>query len=71
MSESKKYQQDDLPPSAMNEDGSIDYWKAAEERDRREAMQLTYTERFRLMMRLMRIDMMLRNAKVTHKKFPE
>lgn len=70
MAEEKKYHQQEPPFSVVNDDGEIDYWKAGEERDRRRALSLSYTERFRLMMRLMRIDIMLKNAKVTHKKFP-
>jgi hypothetical protein len=67
----KEYKINDLPLSVVNDDGDIDYWKAGEERDRIESLKLSYTERFRIMMRLMRMDMMLRKAKVTHKKFPE
>jgi len=51
-------------------DGGVDVWKAAEEKNIRESLSLSYTERFRIMMRLMRIAHMLSRAKITHKKMP-
>ena len=66
----KEYKTNEGLPDVVNDDGSYDPWKAGEERDRLESLKLSHTERFRIMMRLMRIDMMLKKAKVTHKKFP-
>ena len=68
--DSKKYLSNEEKLNVLQEDAEDGYWKAAEEKEIKESLQLSHTERFRIMMRLMRIDMMLRNAKVTHKKFP-
>ena len=67
----KEYKMNEPPSNILNDDGDYNPWKAAEEKDRLDSLKLNYTERFRIMMRLMRMDAMLRNAKVTHKKFPE
>ena len=49
---------------------SADYEKA--EMDLlRNAQKHTYTERFLIMTRLMKMDMMFRKAKITHKPFVE
>lgn len=59
----------DINQNLVQEDGNeIDWYKAAEERNIRESLSLSYTERFKIMMRLMRIDNMLSRAKITHKK---
>lgn len=50
--------------------GETDYWKLAAEKRIKESLALTHTERFRIMMRLMRIDNMLSRAKITHKQIP-
>jgi len=61
----------DINQNVLHDDGSdVDLWKTAEERNIRESLSLSYTERFRIMMRLMRIDNMLSRAKITHKKMP-
>jgi hypothetical protein len=55
----------------LNDDGAgLDSWKAAEEKNIREALSLSYTERFRIMTRLMRMNKMFSRAKITHKKMP-
>lgn len=55
----------------LNDDGAmVDLWKAAEIKSIQESLSLSYTERFRIMTRLMRIGIMLSRAKVTHKKMP-
>ena len=55
----------------INDDGGVDeLYKAAAERNIRLALSLNYTERFKIMMRLMRIDKMFSQAKITHKKMP-
>lgn len=52
------------------EEPAADYEKA--EMDLlRNAQKHTYTERFLIMTRLMKMDMMFRNAKITHKPFVE
>ena len=57
--------------NVLNDDGiGLDMWKLAEEKNIRESLSLSHTERFRVMMRLMRIDNMLSRAKITHKKMP-
>ncbi len=48
--------------------GRLDLWKAAEDRNLRESLKLSYTERFKIMTRLMRIGNMLSRAKITHRK---
>ena len=53
----------------LNDDGhEIDYWKAAEEKNIRESINLSHTERFKIMTVLMRIGNTLSRAKITHKK---
>ena len=52
------------------EEPTADYEKA--EMDLlRNALKMSYTERFFVMTRLMKMDIMLRNAKITHKPFVE
>ena len=52
------------------EEPAADYEKA--EMDLlRNALKMSYTERFFVMTRLMKMDIMLRNAKITHKTFVE
>ncbi|GEM_PF-2403783 len=59
----------EINQNVLNDDGSeLDVWKAAERKEIMESLNLSYTERFRIMMRLMRIDNMLSRAKITHKK---
>ncbi len=48
--------------------GDKDVWEIAEQKKIRAALSLSYSERFSIMMRLMRIDKMLSKAKITHKK---
>lgn len=56
----------------LNDDGhEIDYWKAAEEKNIRESINLSHTERFKIMTVLMRIGNTLSRAKITHKKMPD
>jgi len=66
--DSGKYTQPAFDGNVLNDDAAqLDLWKAAEERNLRESLKLSYTERFRIMTRLMRIGNMLSRAKVTHK----
>jgi hypothetical protein len=65
---SEKYTKPALDGNVLNDDAAqLDLWKAAEERNLIESLKLSYTERFRIMTRLMRIGNMLSSAKVTHK----
>jgi hypothetical protein len=64
----KEYLPDDKKLNIVHDDGDEIYWKAAEEKRIRESILSSYTDRFKIMMRLMRIDNMLSRAKVTHKK---
>jgi uncharacterized protein (DUF2344 family) len=55
--------------SILPEDiGIKDVWKIAERKKIIAALNLSYSERFSIMMRLMRIDKMLSKAIITHKK---
>jgi hypothetical protein len=66
---SKKYTQPAFDKNVLNNDTrQQNLWEAAEERNLREALKLSYTERFRIMTRLMRIGNMFSRAKITHKK---
>jgi hypothetical protein len=65
---SKEYLPNDQKINIVHDDGDDIYWKAAEEKRIRESILSSYTERFKIMMRLMRINNMLSRAKVTHKK---
>ena len=59
----------DISQNPVQDEGDgIDWYKAAEERNIRESLNLSYTGRFKIMMRLMRIDNMLSRAKIIHKK---
>ncbi len=67
--DSSKNMEKEINQNVLNDDGGeLDVWKAAERKEIMESLSLSYTERFRIMMRLMRIDNMLSRAKVTHKK---
>lgn len=52
------------------EEPTADYEKA-EMDSLKLALTRSYTERFLIMTRLMKMDMMFRNAKITHKPFIE
>lgn len=66
--DSKEYLPEDEKLNILHDDGDDMLWKAAEEKRIKESIASSYTERFKIMMRLMRIDNMLSRAKVTHKK---
>lgn len=58
--------ENDLPSSQVNEP-EADYEKA--ELDLlKEGMKRTHTERFQMMMKLIKVGRMLKNAKITHQK---
>jgi len=52
----------------LEDKGVKDVWEIAERKKIIAALNLSYSERFSIMMRLMRIDKMLSKAKITHKK---
>lgn len=54
--------------SLVKEDDEDLLWSAQEERRLRESILSNYTDRFKTMMRLMRIGNMLSKAKIIHKK---
>ena len=66
--DNQNYLPKDEKLNILHDDGDDIYWKAAEEKRIKESILSTYTQRFKIMMRLMRIDNMLSRAKVTHKK---
>jgi hypothetical protein len=65
---SKEYSPNEEKLNILQEDGDDFFWKAAEEKKVINAINTSYTDRFKIMMRLMRINKMLSCAKVTHKK---
>lgn len=66
----KEYKPSDNNPSIVNDDGPNTpwTWEPQEIAQLQDALKMTHTERFRLMMRLIRIGRMLSNAKITHQK---
>lgn len=65
----EKYTQPTTDSNFLHDDAAqLDLWKAAEYRNLRESLKLSYTERFKIMTRLMRIGNMLSRAKITHSK---
>jgi hypothetical protein len=68
MSVEKNNTKQSVQPILHEDTGDKDVWKIAEEKKIKAALSLSYSERFSIMMRLMRIDKMLSKAKITHKK---
>lgn len=66
----KEYQQSEKNNSQLNDDGPDTpwAWEPQEIAQLEDALRKTHTERFRIMMRLIRIGKMLSNAKITHQK---
>jgi hypothetical protein len=63
----KKYHiKEDEKQNVVNEEDV--YYEAAEKARIKESILLSDMEKFRLFTKLMRIDIMLKNAKVTHAK---
>jgi hypothetical protein len=63
----KKYHiKEDEKGNVVNEEQA--YYEAAEKSRIKESILLSDMEKFRLFTKLMRIDIMLKNAKVTHAK---
>ncbi len=66
----KEYPINNQPINLAEEDLNALY-EAQDIRRLKEAILLSDTEKFRLFTRMMRINTMLKNAKVTHKKIEE
>lgn len=66
----KEYPINNQPVNLAEEDLDALY-EAQDIRRLKEAILLSDTEKFRLFTRMMRINTMLKNAKVTHKKIEE
>lgn len=64
----RQYSSEDIKLNVVKEDDGDDFWNAQEERRLRESILSSYTDRFKIMMRLMRIEHMLSRAKIIHKK---
>jgi hypothetical protein len=64
-----KHISDDAAKQVLNEDAAM--YENAEITRRKEDMLLSDTDKFRKFTRLMRIGIMLKNAKITHSKIPE
>jgi hypothetical protein len=63
------FEKNNTKHSILPEDKDVkDVWEIAERKKIIAALNLSYSERFSIMMRLMRIDKMLSKAKITHKK---
>jgi len=63
------FEKNNTKHSIFPEDKGVkDVWEIAERKKIIAALNLSYSERFSIMMRLMRIDKMLSKAKITHKK---
>ena len=54
----------------LNEPGQDTYSDKAELEQLKTALKRSYGERFKIMTELMKMDIMFRNAKITHKPFP-
>jgi hypothetical protein len=65
-----EYKQPEYNSSILNDDGDDTQWvwESHETAQLQESLKRTHTERFHLLMRMMRIGHMLSNAKVVHKK---
>ena len=67
----EEYLKNSLSHTILNDEGSSEFnWKIAEEKNIKHSLSLSHTERFRIMMQLMRMDNMLSKAKITHKRMP-
>ena len=68
MKKEYKRDNDDEPKNLLNEDEHVYGHSAAQEEARlRTAINRTDEEKFRLFTRMLRVNIMLKNAKVTHK----
>ena len=62
--EEKEFTEDDYKLNIMNDDGEA--YENLDTQRRKEAILSSDTEKFKLFTKLMRISMMLKNAKITH-----
>jgi hypothetical protein len=68
MSSENNYGRSDEQLNELNEPGA-DYEKAITDLLRERVLR-SYTQRFEIMMQLIKTNIMLKNAKVIHKKYP-
>jgi hypothetical protein len=66
----KEYKQSEQNASILHDDGPDTpwSWEPQEIAQLQDALKMTHTERFRLMTKLMRRGIMLKNAKITYQK---
>ena len=64
----RQYSSEEIKLHVVKEDDGDDFWNAQEERRLRESILSSYTDRFKIMMRLMRIGHILSRSKIIHKK---
>ena len=67
--ENNKYPQNEVIPNVLNEEAAA--YENLEIRRRKESILSSYTEKFKMFTKLMRIGIMMKNAKITHKKMIE
>jgi hypothetical protein len=65
----KEYPQNEAVPNVLNDEAAA--YENLEIRRRKESILSSDTEKFKMFTKLMRIGIMLKNAKVTHKKMIE
>ena len=64
-----EYSQNESPRNLLNDEAAA--YENLETRRRKESILLSDTEKFKMFTKLMRIGIMMKNAKVTHKKMIE
>lgn len=65
----KEYQQPEVPLNMLSESEVDALYEKAEMDLLRDALKRTHKERFLMMTRLMKMNIMLKNAKITHKPY--
>lgn len=69
VNEPKRYKYTDTPLLLQDDGPGTSWpWEPQEIAQLQDALKMTHAERFRLMIRLIRIGNMLRKAKITHQK---
>lgn len=64
-----EYKQPELPMNMLSEAEVDALYEKAEMDLLRDALKRTHKERFLMMTRLMKLNIMLKNAKITHKSY--
>lgn len=64
-----EYKQPELPMNMLSEAEVAALYEKAEMDLLRDALKRTHKERFLMMTRLMKLNIMLKNAKITHKSY--